>query len=228
MTNQEFSNEFDILYNNISSNQAPGLTEYEKSVFLTNAQDNLVLELLTGKNMSGESFEKTEELREYLTNIIATQTTENPQLSTSEGLTDNTYIIECPENLWMIVFESVKFNSSSMGCTPSSLIEVVPVTHDEFARINRNPFRKSNKNRVLRLNATGKLELISDYPIASYTMRYITHLDPIILTDLGGGLSIKNIDSETECKLNPALHEAILGRAVQLAKTSMGLLGPGN
>ena len=37
MTNQEFSNEFDILYNNVASNQAPGLDEYEKAVFLTNA-----------------------------------------------------------------------------------------------------------------------------------------------------------------------------------------------
>ena len=39
MTNQEVSNEFDILYNNVTSNQAPGLDEYEKSVFLTKAQD---------------------------------------------------------------------------------------------------------------------------------------------------------------------------------------------
>ena len=35
MTNQEFSNEFDILYNNVVGNQAPGLDTYEKSVFLT-------------------------------------------------------------------------------------------------------------------------------------------------------------------------------------------------
>lgn len=42
MTNQEFSNEFDILYNNVTSNQAPGLDEYEKSVFLTKAQDQIV------------------------------------------------------------------------------------------------------------------------------------------------------------------------------------------
>jgi hypothetical protein len=37
MTNPEFSDEFDIYYNNITSNQAPGLNEYEKSVFLTEA-----------------------------------------------------------------------------------------------------------------------------------------------------------------------------------------------
>jgi len=37
MTTGEFSNEFDLLYNNIMSNSAPGLNEYEKSVFLTKA-----------------------------------------------------------------------------------------------------------------------------------------------------------------------------------------------
>ena len=42
MTNEEFNNEFDVLYNNITSNQAPGLDEYEKSVFLTKAQDDIV------------------------------------------------------------------------------------------------------------------------------------------------------------------------------------------
>ena len=42
MTTKEFSNQFDVLYNNIMSNQAPGLDEYEKSVFLTKAQEDIV------------------------------------------------------------------------------------------------------------------------------------------------------------------------------------------
>lgn len=39
---QQVSLEFDILYNNITSNQAPGLNVYEKSLFLTKAQDELI------------------------------------------------------------------------------------------------------------------------------------------------------------------------------------------
>jgi hypothetical protein len=35
MNPTEMSNEFDILYNQVNSNQAPGIDEYEKSVFLT-------------------------------------------------------------------------------------------------------------------------------------------------------------------------------------------------
>ena len=43
MNHLEFSSEFDILYNNIMSNTAPGLDEYEKSVFLTQAQEQLIV-----------------------------------------------------------------------------------------------------------------------------------------------------------------------------------------
>lgn len=43
MTGPEFSNQFDVLFNNVTSNQAPGLDSYEKSVFLTKAQNELIL-----------------------------------------------------------------------------------------------------------------------------------------------------------------------------------------
>ena len=42
MTTQEFSDQFDVLYNNVTSNQAAGLNEYEKSLFLTKGQYEVV------------------------------------------------------------------------------------------------------------------------------------------------------------------------------------------
>lgn len=227
MTTSEFSNEFDILYNNISSNQAPGLTEYEKSVFLTNAQDALVLELITGKNPLGDSFEKTEELREYLTSVIRTE--ELQPSNESFKIVSNSKLYESPEDLWFIIYESVSLKDDKLICKPSEVIEVIPVTHDEFSRIYKNPFRRPKENKILRLNVSNTIELVSKYNIEKYTIRYIPVLDPIILSDISSeGLTIKGKNKKTECTLNPALHEAILGRAVQLAKTSMGLLGPGN
>lgn len=50
MTLQEFNNEFDVLYNNIMSNQAPGLDAYEKSVFLTKAQDDVIKSYFSPKS----------------------------------------------------------------------------------------------------------------------------------------------------------------------------------
>lgn len=42
MTAEEMDNMFETLYNNIGSNQAPGLNAYEKSIFLTKAQDEII------------------------------------------------------------------------------------------------------------------------------------------------------------------------------------------
>lgn len=58
MTTPEFSNEFDVLYNNIMSNAAPGLNEYEKSVFLTKAQEEIIFNYFNPKgNKYGEGFD---------------------------------------------------------------------------------------------------------------------------------------------------------------------------
>ena len=54
MTTEEFEREFDILYNNIMSNAAPSIDAYEKSVFLTKAQEEVVTALYAG------SFEASE------------------------------------------------------------------------------------------------------------------------------------------------------------------------
>lgn len=227
MTNQEFSNEFDILYNNIASNQAPGLDEYEKSVFLTTAQEGLVLELISGNNPLGDSFEKTEEVRRYLNDIVKTTEMTKYEGSDIIKLTNKSTLYNIPEDLWYTTYETVKLQDANLKCTSYENIEVVPVTQDEFSRIIKNPFRKPSANRVLRLDVDGKVELVSDYNIQSYTVRYIKRLEPIILDDLPNGLTIKGKSKETNCKLNPALHDAILARAVKLAKASMGLLESG-
>lgn len=61
MTNREFSDEFEILYNSITSNQAPGLDEYEKSVFLTKAQDEIVKAYFNPRsNKTQEGFDGNE------------------------------------------------------------------------------------------------------------------------------------------------------------------------
>lgn len=70
MTLKEFSNEFDVLYNNIMSNAAPGLNEYEKSVFLTQAQEEFIVATYSGRLQGIDSFEGTEEVKKYLDNLI--------------------------------------------------------------------------------------------------------------------------------------------------------------
>ena len=60
MKPDEMDNMFDVLYNNITSNQAPGLNAYEKSVFLTKAQDEILKNYFNPKskgNTTQEGFD---------------------------------------------------------------------------------------------------------------------------------------------------------------------------
>lgn len=217
MNHIEFSSEFEILYNNIMSNAAPGLNEYEKSVFLTQAQEQIVIEAYTGNN-NNSSFEGTEEIRRYLSDLVKTYIT-----STKEdgvGLSTNSTFFKIPNEVWYITYESVKLLDSNLGCKDSNEALVIPITQDEYWKISKNPFKGPTDRRVLRLdNNSNIVELISKYNISTYLIRYLVQPSPIILEDLSSyGITINGVSEITECKLNPVLHRIILNRAVTLAK----------
>lgn len=213
MINQEFSIEFDILYNNTSSNKAPGINEYEKSVFLTKAQEDIITELYSGRNTTYNSFEETEEQRRYLNSLIWTEECES--ISDSVNLTsDKSYVFSLPYDVMFITYEVATIEGKD--------VSVYPVSQDELSKIIKNPFRGPSKNRVLRLDTTNNLvELISNYQIEKYKIRYIKKPNPIILTSLEDGLSINGTYGESECELDSSLHRTILDRAVALALQTM-------
>mgnify|MGYP004469927527 CR=1 FL=1 len=57
MSVEEMDNMFDVLYNNITSNQAPGLNAYEKSVFLTKGQDEILKNYFNPKSKGNNTQE---------------------------------------------------------------------------------------------------------------------------------------------------------------------------
>ena len=74
MTLSEFSKEFDILYNNIMSNQAPGLSEWEKSVFLTNAQLEILKNYFNpAGNKYQQGFDDSSKRQIDFSNVIETK-----------------------------------------------------------------------------------------------------------------------------------------------------------
>ena len=231
MTNQEFSDEFDTLLNSYSINnnfakqeQVPiQLDEYEKSIYLTKSQEQIVLELYSGRNNTGISFESREESRELLKDLLKTYNTQNSLQDIDNPISNISYFFEVPNDILFITFEQVTINKDS-PCLSNKTLQVKPVTQDEFFHINNNPFKGTNDNRVLRLdyNSSTK-ELVSKYPIQSYYIKYLQKPLPIILTNLGEDLSINEISEETPCTLNPILHRAILERAVNLAIQSKTL-----
>lgn len=221
MTTQEFSLEFDLMYNNIMSNQAPGLSEYEKSLFLTQAQEALVLDIYSGK--LGSSFESTEEVTDYLSPLVkqATYTTKVE----GKGLDSRSVFFNIDTDIWFKTGEKAIIKDDSLKCGNSTEreVDVVPVTQDTLYRTKNSPFRGPNERRILRLDCeANKVELISKYPIESYTIRYLSKPEPIILDNLPEGLTINDISTPQTCKLSSAIHRAILIRAVSIAKSVWG------
>ena len=226
MTLEEFSNEFDVLLNSYSDSEIFSeknlikLDEYEKSIFLTKAQEEIVLGLYNGTIKA--PFENTEEVRRYLANLICTESISDS--TTESGLTKYSYIYDLSlldNPVWFITFEQVLLEDDALECGNNRYASVVPTTQDDLFNILKNPFKGPSKDRVLRLDIlSDSVEIISKYSIAEYTLRYIRKVNPIILIDLPDGLSINNSHVSSECELHEALHKSILDRAVQLAIVS--------
>lgn len=230
MTNLEFSNEFDTLLNSYRrfknfDNQQPIDTiqfdEYEKSLFLTQAQDAIVKDLYSGR-LDGKAYETTEESRAYLKELITEETLTPRRFNT--GTSKDSYLVDLSDDAWFIVYEQVEFSDGELGCLDGSTGLVKPITHDTIYTLRRNPFKGANKRRVLRLSIGDEaIELISKYKIKKYFVRYLKQPEPIILVDLTGtDLDIGGYQGYNECKLNSSLHRVILEKAVNLARQTRG------
>ena len=216
MTTEEFSNEFDTLVSSYSN--GVWFDEYEKSVFLTKAQESVITGLYNG---SINSFEDTEEVRRYLNTLVKTwDSTEYKDDGT--GFNDsNSIIIELPEDVWYITYEYIITNTGIE-------ILVVPTPQDELYKTKNNPFKGPNRRRALRLDCgNNRIEILLTPQYKDdfnhYKMGYLSKPSPIILTDLTEGLYINNENKKTECKLHSAIHRTILENAVRMAISSKSI-----
>lgn len=243
MTIEEFSNGFTELINSYAFKPEFGeqrsayeivLNEYEKSLFLTQAQEEFVMALYNGQAIEGKSFEETEQMRRLLDSLIKTKSCDEYDGTVTDDIVDSTlrkfYLL--PDEVMYITMEQVIYSSSD-SCLDGLRVNVKPVTQDEYNIIKDNPFRGVTKNRALRLDCgvitTGKephriVEVIPKYTIEKYIIRYLEKPEPIVLENLTDtDLSINGVNTITPCKLNPLLHRMILERAVLMALRVKGI-----
>lgn len=233
MTNEEFSNGFDILVNSYrrfkdfdkqESLDSIEFDEYEKSVYLTKAQEELVVNFYNGKNPYGDSFESTEEMRRYLDALVKTKVFTMADALRSIGVSANSVLFQLPDDLAFITMEQITYDDEKLGCYNGSTADVYPVTQDEYSRVKDNPFRGPTKYKAIRLDSGNKtVELVLKYAIKEYLIKYLSKPEPIILETLPNDLTIEGVSNQTECKLNSVLHHTILERAVQMALQSKGI-----
>lgn len=230
----EFSNQFDLLLNQqlhfgerFDKTNPIVIDEYEKSLFLTNAQEQLFLELYTSY-----------ELNEFNRRALAPLSSSNKVLSSNFVYSDqsiamgdfNSFKIKLPVSLAFVLNEQLLSSSGRA-------IDVQPIKIDQYNTLRNNPFRQPNYNSCWRIdnntnysnssvnNKNGDLEIITSYGVNElnyYICTYLKYPDPIVLVNLeGSGLSIGGKSSISEACLNNITHEQILKIAVDSAILSI-------
>lgn len=215
----EFSNSFDILYNNLMSNAAPGINEYEKSVLLTKAQDEILKNYFNPQgNKYQKGFDGSAKRQIDFSGLISVADCAS---QSGTGFDLRAKIYKMPEDVFLIINETLT--------TDTGVKQVVPISFDEYSRLMSKPYKEPLKYQAWRLVTEGSgsdnvvVEVIphSGETVSKYTVRYVRRPKPIVLVNLAseyGDVSINGESTVSECELNPLIHEEILQRAVELAK----------
>ena len=218
MTLAEMSNEFDVLFNNIMSNQAPGIDEYEKSLFLTKAQSEIVKAYFDPRgNKFQEGFDNGEK-RQYDFSTIIKNLALQPIQSGGKifPFHPGAWLYYFPADVFLILNEQIREYDTTTGTEVQLTYNVLPIDYNQYAMKMSKPYKFPPKNVAWRIitnhtissgTVSSICELIGrfrnnygHYQIGgqtithpTYFMRYVKKPNPIILVDLSdayGNLSI--------------------------------------
>lgn len=154
MTLEEFSTEFDVLYNSITSNAAPGFNDYEKSVLLTLAQEELIKSyFVSNNNTTGVGLDGSQK-RHYdfstlikvktLNNIINSILTTGVDVPVFNKDANNTFLV--PNDVFLVLNEYLTVKNNSYI--------VFPISYDSYNLLMSKPFPYPNKRQAWRLDSS--------------------------------------------------------------------------
>lgn len=220
MTAEEFDNQFDVLYNNITSNQAPGLNTYEKSVFLTKAQNEIVKNYFTANskgNNIGQGFDDSAKRQADFSCLMKTKIMRSTVSLSGDSqvqIDTRSKVFLFPDDVFIIINEVISIQAPSNS---NNIYQVIPLRYDEYTRLMSKPFKRPLKNQAWRLINYGETgstsnkyaEIImpagvtftamnNDY----YRVRYIRFPKPIIVGNLDG-LSINRYEYSASSNTPP-------------------------
>jgi hypothetical protein len=196
---------FNLQYNNIFSNQAPGLVDYEISMYLTMAH----IEIIDEYSANVDLFEKN---RAILTSYLINDKLPGTVATTKDrGIDYQTF--EFTENYWKIMKEYAITDSNPQG------IPIKPITYDGFNTMSVNPYKKPNGLKGWRLDINVDDDDKRDVKIL---FKKISDTDYIKIYDVVYLVTPKSFDLDNDSipnnlDDNPFLAEKIINRAVELA-----------
>lgn len=253
MTVKEMSDSLDSLLNSYSTKAAFGeeaskadivLDEYEKSLYLTQAQD-IVLKSYFQRNTNseGNGFDDSEKRQIDFSSLITVktlrQTTGTPFdergiLFSMPKRINNETEIEGTTDVLFILNEQLLTTIGEGNTAKKKTYVIVPINYKEYDREMSKPYAQPLKKQCWRLfqNAGQGFDYVTELipvwdletkeTIVGYKMRYVRRPNPIVLTDMPDGLSIEGFDEENSCELNPILHPEIVQKAVDIIISTRG------
>lgn len=198
MTLEEFSTEFDVLYNSITSNAAPGFNDYEKSVLLTLAQEELIKSyFVANNNTTGVGLDGSQKRHYDFSTLIKVKTLNNiinSILTTRVGVpvfnkdANNTFLV--PNDVFLVLNEYLTVKNNSYI--------VFPISYDSYNLLMSKPFPYPNKRQAWRLDssingeiaATKVIHVSNDKDISSENITF----ESIYHKPLNIEINIKNGD----------------------------------
>lgn len=241
MDYNEFVERFGVQYNNITSNQAPGLNVHEISVFLTKAEYEIVKNRFNAAskgNTTGQGFDDSAVRQADFSSLMDTKKGSVVSDTSIVKSHNKGKLYKFPDNVFIIINETLRVSNKDL--------QVVPLRYDEYRRLMSKSFKRPAVGEAWRIIGSGDkenkiVELVAapeyDSTSGDYIVRFIRKPKPIIVGDLDG-LTIdgytfgepttENPNQIQGCELDSSLHEDILQRAVELAKIAWTSTGQDN
>jgi hypothetical protein len=233
-TEKEWSDAFDVLYNQGMSNASAALDEYDKSIFLTKGQEETIKNYFNPKgNKYQEGYDDSAKRQADFATLMKVDTLS--AASSYSKFDSRSEAYQFPDDFFLAVNEQFQITVGSGTSAKTYPYTIIPISYTEYALKMQKPYKYPPKSQVWRLitgeatvnsNKVPVVEVIGRYNpdgTKAYKLRYIRRPKPIILVDLttvDNNLSINGETAATPCELPEHIHEEILQRAVELAKAA--------
>lgn len=153
MTLEEFSTEFDVLYNSITSNAAPGFNDYEKSVLLTLAQEELIKSyFVANNNTTGVGLDGSQKRHYDFSTLIKVKTLDNIISSILTAKVEMPMLNRDANNMFLVPNDVFLVLNEHLIVKNNSYI-VFPISYDSYNLLMSKPFPYPNKRQAWRLDS---------------------------------------------------------------------------
>jgi len=205
MTAKEFSDRFDVLYNNIMSDRAPGLDDREKSVFLNKAQLEVLKNHLNPRgNRYGEGFDGSSKRQIDFSGLTKQLKLENTGTAT---FCKNASRFDFDEDNDMDTILSIL---NEYGVAGTRMFTGVPINNVEYDTLMSRPYKLPPKSQCWRMIVDGHFEVVSEAgnTMNEYHIRYVKKPSEF------------DLDSGYISDVPEILHDEVLQRAIEIAKNA--------